>query len=170
MIKMAAHPINRNSSWALLFQIISMHLICWNLISFNKFDNLIAQIACQWMERKLNLLCIYGQDKANRFPLDFFKGLSDCIFPFLAVYVLFECRCDGGEESQDFPENPNVLHCSDYKVYPLLGNSNTGILLVDFFFKHYISHIMVINFFTVFDFFFYRSCTFSLWLYLPTFY
>lgn len=101
-IKMAAHPINRNSSWALLFQIISMHLICWNLISFNKFDNLIAQIACQWMERKLNLLCIYGQDKAYRFPLDFFKVLVTVFFPFLLFTPFLNVDAMGEKKVRTF--------------------------------------------------------------------
>lgn len=102
MIKMAAHSINRNSSWALLFQIISMHLICWNLISFNKFDNLIAQIACQWMERKLNLLCIYGQDKAYRFPLDFFKVLVTVFFPFLLFTPFLNVDAMGEKKVRTF--------------------------------------------------------------------
>lgn len=117
----------------------------------------------------MNLLCIYGQDKAYRFPLDFFKGFSDCIFPFLAVYALFECRCDGGEESQDFPENPNVLHCSDYKVYPLLGNSNTGILLVDFFETLYFLYYGNNIFYSIW-FFFYRSILYIFFVALFTYF
>lgn len=54
-------------------------------------------------------------------------GAGDCIFTFLAVHTLSRSQRNGGEESQDFPENPYILHCSHYKVHSPLGKLYTVI-------------------------------------------
>lgn len=54
-------------------------------------------------------------------------GAGDCIFTFLAVHTLSRSQRNGGEESQDFPENPYVLHCSHYKVHSPFGKLYTVI-------------------------------------------
>lgn len=58
-------------------------------------------------------------------------GAGDCIFTFLAIHAISRSKRYGGEESQDFPENPYLLHCSHHKVHSPFGKLYNLICIKD---------------------------------------